>query len=45
MARACLAPETRFLALMGPLARTWRPVGWRVAPPPPARLRRRSARG
>jgi predicted Zn-dependent peptidase len=29
-ARSCLAPGTRCLALVGPLARTWRPPGWQV---------------
>jgi predicted Zn-dependent peptidase len=29
-ARSCLAPGARRLGLVGPLARTWRPVGWRV---------------
>jgi predicted Zn-dependent peptidase len=30
MAAECLAPATRHLALVGPLARTWRPAGWRA---------------
>jgi hypothetical protein len=31
VAREYLEPATRHLALVGPLARTWRPAGWRVA--------------
>jgi predicted Zn-dependent peptidase len=40
-ARACLAPATRHLGLVGPLARTWRPVGWQVVPTVAPRGRRR----
>jgi predicted Zn-dependent peptidase len=29
-ARASLAPATRHLGLVGPLARTWRPTGWQA---------------
>lgn len=40
-ARTCLAPATRHLGLVGPLARTWRPAGWRVESVPRPRGNRR----
>ena len=30
LARTCFEPAVRHLALVGPVARTWRPPGWRV---------------
>ena len=39
-ARACLALGTRRLALVGPLARTWRPAGWHVESADRGRSRR-----